>query len=178
MSCSGRERKTSRRGTNLVELLLIVIIIGIIASIAIPRASRGSRVTGEPELANCLAVLRSAIEEYAADHEGRYPGTNPDRTAGTPELFVAQLTKFSSAAGVVSDIRNAAHPFGPYIHHGIPAVPLGKHQGSWSVAIDIDNLMPATDASKPAGWIYNPLTGDIIANAEGMDETGQLYCNY
>jgi prepilin-type N-terminal cleavage/methylation domain-containing protein len=168
----------TRRGVNLVELLLVVIIIGIIASIAVPRASRGARLTTEPELVNCLAILRTAIEEYGADHEGRFPGTNPDRTAGDPTLFAAQLTKFTSTTGEVSDIRTSMHQFGPYIRRGIPAVPVGSHRGSWHVAIDIDNLMPAVDPAQPAGWIYNPLTGDIIANAEGTDEAGQLYCNY
>ncbi len=168
----------ARRGVNLVELLLVVIILGIIASIAIPRASRGARVTTDPELVNCLAILRTVIEEYAADHEARFPGTKPDRTAGDPTLFAAQLTKFTSITGEVSATRTSTHRFGPYVHRGIPAVPVGSHRGSWQVAIDIDNLMPAADPRKPVGWIYNPLTGDIIANAEGTDEAGQLYCNY
>ncbi len=170
--------KTVRRGVNLVELLLVVIIIGIVASIAIPRASRGSRITGEPELVNDLAILRTAIEQYAADHEGRFPGTNPDRTAGSPASFVDHLTKFTSVTGEVSDIRTSTHRLGPYIRHGIPAVPVGGFKGQSQVAIDVENLMPKVDITRPAGWIYNPLTGDIIANARGTDEQGQLYCNY
>jgi len=178
MSSAGREMKAAPRGVNLVELLLVVIIIGIIASIAIPRASRGSRVPGDPELVSSLAVLRTAIEEYAADHEGRFPGTNADRTVGDATLFVGQMTKFTSVTGDVSDIRTSTHRFGPYIRHGIPHVPVGGHKGEWQVAIDVDNLMPKVDMTRPAGWIYNPLTGDIIANADGTDEEGQLYCNY
>ena len=178
MCSGGRAEKMKRRGVNLVELLLVVLILGIIASIAIPRASRGARVTADSELVNCLAILRTAIEEYAADHEGRFPGTKPDRTAGDSELFAAQLTKYTSITGEVSETRTDRHRFGPYVHRGIPAVPFGSHRGSEHVAIDIDNLMPTADPSKPVGWIYNPLTGDIIANAEGADEAGQLYCNY
>ncbi len=178
MRLGGRAEKMTRRGVNLVELLLVVIILGIIASIAIPRASRGARVTSHSELVNCLAILRTAIEEYAADHEGRFPGTNPDRTAGDSSLFAVQLTKFTSVTGEVSDIRTSTHQFGPYVRRGIPAVPVGKHRGSWHVAIDIDHLMPTINPREPAGWIYNPLTGDLIANAEGADEAGQLYCNY
>jgi prepilin-type N-terminal cleavage/methylation domain-containing protein len=178
MSSAGPEVKAVRRGVNLVELLLVVIIIGIVASIAIPRASRGSRVPGNPELVNSLAILRTAVEEYAADHEGRFPGTNADRTAGDAALFVGQTTKFTSVTGGVSDIRTSIHRFGPYIRHRIPSVPVGGHRGEWQVAIDIENLMPKVDMTRPAGWIYNPLTGDIIANADGADEDGQLYCNY
>jgi prepilin-type N-terminal cleavage/methylation domain-containing protein len=178
MRPAARERKRVRRGVNLVEVLLVVIILGIVASIAIPRASRGSRVTGDTELMNCLVILRTAIEAYAADHEGRFPGANPDRTAGDSDLFAEQLTKFTSATGEVSEMRNSTHEFGPYIRRGIPAVPVGARKGEWHVVYDIDNLMPKVDPGKPAGWIYNPLTGDIIANAEGMDEAGQPFCNY
>jgi type II secretory pathway pseudopilin PulG len=167
-----------RRAIHLVELLIVIIIVGIIASIAVPRSSKGSHVIHESALRTNLALLRSAIEEYAGDHGGAYPGTLVDGTPATPSLFVSHLTQYSSIDGSVSEIRNERHIFGPYLQHGIPPMPVGLNRGSNKVMFDTVNLLPRVDVTIGVGWIYNPLTGDLIANSASRDQNGRLYSDY
>ena len=61
-------------GFSLVELVIVVVIIGIIAAIATPRLSRGASAASESALRGNLKSLRSAIDRYAAEHGGAYPG--------------------------------------------------------------------------------------------------------
>lgn len=176
MAANRAMERTGRRGFSLVELVIVIVIIGIIAAIAIPRVSRGSRGAGESALASNLAVLRNAIELYASEHDGVFPGAEAAGgafgSAGTEDAFIAQLTMYSNLAGAVSETRDAAGGFlyGPYLRKGIPPAPVGANRNSTEVKMDPAG--PAVDAASEAGWVYNPTTGDIIVNSDAMNETG------
>ena len=60
-------RNHRNRGFSLLELVIVVVIIGIIAAIAIPRMSRGSAGAADAALTGNLAVLRNAIDLFAAE---------------------------------------------------------------------------------------------------------------
>jgi len=169
-----RINNRKHRGFSLVELVIVIIIIGIIAAIAIPRVSRGSRGAGESALSKNLSVLRNAIELYASEHDGDYPGAKTDGTnaAETALATEAQLLKYSSALGEVSDTRDNAHPFGPYLRKGLPPLSVGAKRGNVGLAIDITNSPPVVVATADIGWVYNPKTGDIIANTDEDNEAG------
>jgi len=170
--------QTARRGVSLVEFLIVMMILGIIGSIAIPRSSRGSRTVEQSSLVTDLAILRSAISLYASEHQGQYPGTNADGTAGDTDLLAQQLTQFTSAAGQVAAERDDTHPFGPYLRRGIPDLSVGVRAGNNKVAIDIDNLLPQVNPAMPVAWVYNPLTGDVIANSDEIDKNGYRFSDY
>jgi prepilin-type N-terminal cleavage/methylation domain-containing protein len=69
-----RERQgTNRGGFSLLEVVIVVAIIAILAAIGIPRMSRGSRGANDSAVSGNLAVLRNAIDLYAAEHGGDYP---------------------------------------------------------------------------------------------------------
>ena len=78
-----RLRRTRRGGFSLLEVVIVVAIIAILAAIGIPRMSRGSKGAGDSALSGDLAVLRNAIDLYAAEHGGR------PRRASTVRTFVA-----------------------------------------------------------------------------------------
>lgn len=165
-----------KKAFSLVELVIVIVIIGVIAAIAIPRVSRGSRSAGESSLASNLAVLRNAVELYSSEHNGVFPGGAGDGTNAqySDDAVIAQLTKYSKEDGSVSDTYDAASGaiLGPYLRKGIPPLPVGANKGSTDILIDKDNPTPQLSVATGEGWVYNPKTGDIIANADDQNETG------
>jgi prepilin-type N-terminal cleavage/methylation domain-containing protein len=161
------------RGFSLVELVIVVVIIGVIAAIAVPRVTAGAAGAGEAALRGSLKTMRDAIDRYAAEHIGDLPGAKPDgqgNGAQSPEAFINQLTMFSDAAGAVSNSGGASYPFGPYFRR-IPPLPVGGNAGKAGVAIDAINSPPVV-LLVPAGWVYNPSTGEVIANSDDPNRDG------
>jgi len=66
------DRAASQRGFTLIEMLIVITIIGILASIAVPQYSRSVLASREAVLKEDLYRLRQAIDQYRAD-KGVYP---------------------------------------------------------------------------------------------------------
>lgn len=64
--------RTPPAGFTLVEILLVVVILGILASLAQPRLLSAITAAREAVLKQNLFVLRDVIDQYYADH-GAYP---------------------------------------------------------------------------------------------------------
>lgn len=152
---------------SLVELVIVVVIIGIIAAIAIPRISSGAAASDEAALKADLTTLRNSIDRYAAEHNGTFPGAANDGIGGaatSAPAFVNQLTKFSNAQGQVSLSQDPAYRFGPYLRR-VPPLPVGDNRDNSEVAIDTSNSPPVVTTGSE-GWVYNPVQGEIIANSD------------
>ena len=149
------------RAFSLVELVIVVVILGIIAAIAIPRMSRGAQGAVESRLRSDLAVLRSAINLYAAEHNAAFPST---------ATFAAQLTTYTDIDGNTNPARTSTFCYGPYIE-AIPALSVGSNKGKSGVAA----------ATGPTiGWLYTQASGTITANLPvgEVDSQGVPYLNY
>ena len=147
------------RAFSLVELVIGVVILGIIGAIAIPRMSRGAAGAADSGLQADLAVLRNAIELYAAEHAGTYPAA---------ATFADQLTLYTNSAGGTNATKTSAFEFGPY-PSSIPPLKVGANKGKTGVA--------AADGAT-IGWIYDEDTGVISANATENDSRGVAYSTY
>ncbi|MCP2597222.1 type II secretion system GspH family protein [Candidatus Aminicenantes bacterium AC-335-G13] len=64
--------KRSNRGFTLAELLIVMVLIGILASIAIPQFKHATLKAKEAVLKENLYVLRKVIDDYYSD-KGKYP---------------------------------------------------------------------------------------------------------
>lgn len=63
-----------RKGFTLIELMVVVSIIGILVSIAVPQYQRWVIRAKETALSDILNNFRKTIDDYYADH-GKYPDT-------------------------------------------------------------------------------------------------------
>ncbi|MCP4709817.1 MAG: type II secretion system protein [Planctomycetes bacterium] len=163
---------SKRKGFSLIELVIVIVILGIVAAIAIPRIGSGSRNAGESALTANLASIRNAIDWYYSDHHNSYPGAKADglgNAADSEEALVSQLTLYSDADGNCSADKDAAFPYGPYIRGNFPNLSVGANNGENTVTM-VNQAEPCTSTPGDGnGWVYNTNTGQIIANA---DETG------
>ncbi|MEX2670995.1 MAG: prepilin-type N-terminal cleavage/methylation domain-containing protein [Phycisphaeraceae bacterium] len=153
-----------RSGFSLVELVIVVAIIAIIGAIAIPRMSRGAAGAADSALIGDLAVLRNAIELYAAEHNGDFPDA---------ATFEAQLTEFTDADGATSATKDATHIYGPYIRR-IPPLPVGTNRTETGIA----DASTDTIGDAGAGWFYDAAAGTIRANlADAEDDATERAYN-
>ncbi len=161
----------------LLEVIVVVSIIGIISAIALPRLNVGIGSAGVTAMHEDLALLSVAIELYAAEHLGRYPGsTRADGTnaPNTQGAFLAQMLQYTDANGRAQPSRVGAYRYGPYLRKGIPPLPIGPKAGLTGVKVVTGSTAPAYDAAAEVGWVYNCTTGNILPNvpAANMADLG------
>lgn len=66
-----------------VELIVIIVIIGILAAIAIPKITSSYRLANETATYTSLQTIASALENYSTVN-GVYPSQESDLTSATP----------------------------------------------------------------------------------------------
>ncbi|HRX83815.1 MAG TPA: prepilin-type N-terminal cleavage/methylation domain-containing protein [Phycisphaerae bacterium] len=170
----------AKRAFSLVELVIVIVIIGIIAAIAVPRISRGAKGATESAVRGDLAALRAAIDLYAAEHNGVFPGQhkNDGSAGGAASDAVDQLTKYSDINGKTGDYSATdGIVYGPYLRNGMPPLPVGANVGSTDIVFSTASP-PTVAEGGGEGWAYNQTTGQIIANTSAKDESDTAYSTY
>jgi len=166
----------SKKGFTLVELLIVVVILGLLAAIVIPRFSSASSAARASMLADDLRILRIQIAVFRAQHIGvaaGYPDCDTSQ-APTEADFIAQVTMASKATGETAAPGTAGFDFGPYLRE----MPVNPVNGKSTVQIIVDaGVVPAV-ADDSDGWIYQPSTLTIKADSTGIDDAGKAYIDY
>jgi prepilin-type N-terminal cleavage/methylation domain-containing protein len=179
MSCDAIHKRAPREKASaftLVEILIVVVILGIIAAIALPRFSNASAMARSNMLADDLRLLRMQISVFKGQHAGVAPGyPGGDTTAApTEKAFIAHLTQSSNAAGETRPPNTPGYRYGPYFRE-IPDNPVN---GKSTVQIIADGEDFPAQADDSHGYIYQPSTLTLKADSTGQDEGGTSYYDY
>jgi general secretion pathway protein G len=67
-----------RKGFTLIELMIVVVIIGLLASVAIPNFISMMGRAKEASVKTNMHVMQTAAEDFAAVSSGRYPDNAAD----------------------------------------------------------------------------------------------------
>lgn len=108
-------------GFTLIELIVVLAIVGLLAGLAAPRYLRSVDEARETTLRSNLAVMRQALDQFAADR-GRWPETldelaqarylrhlPEDPLTGRRDSWLALAPPPDSALpGAVGDVRSGA----------------------------------------------------------------------
>ena len=171
---SSRRRKNQCGGFTLVEILIVVVILGILAAIAVPKLSNASQTARESSLKEDLHFLRTQVSVYRANHQESYPGYPGGDSTQTPtqQAFNDQLTLYTDLFGNTSATQTGPYKLGPYL----PQVPANPVNSFTTV-----KFLASTDAftaDGTTGWLFQPSTGLMKPNVVGIDSEGHPYSNY
>ncbi len=163
-------------GFTLIEILIVVILLGILATIIIPQVTVSTDDAKLNALKTTLSSMRNAIELYYFQHNDTYPGAkralngNDVINQGQSEnSFFRQLTKYSEVTGNVSVTKTASAKYGPYIKGGrLPTNPFNDMDTVTCDIVTTDITVRTSDGT--SGWKFYVRTGVLIANDGAHDE--------
>ena len=167
--------RACRSGFTLVELIIVIVILGILASIAIPSIMGSTDRATETALAFDLKTLRKSLQTYSAQHLAQFPGAKEDglgNKVGAEVTAKNQLIYYTDKTGKVSKTKDPKFPFGPYLQKEFPKVPVGAQVGKDTIKVTADKGALVADDDTKGAWMYSYETGEIICNDTSTDSGG------
>jgi general secretion pathway protein G len=132
-----------RKGFTLIELVVVIMILGILAAVAVPKLVSTTATATDNGLKQSLATVRNAIDLYAAQNNGTYPGSD-----GTQTKLVADLT--------------------PFLRGSFPTCPVGKKDATVNV---VTTAGPLTGGNTKS-WQYSNKDGSFICDSTTLSSDG------
>jgi general secretion pathway protein G len=167
-------RNQCRSAFTLIEILIVVVILGILAALAVPKFSNASQSARENTLKDEMRYLRTQITVYTSQHGDVAPGYPSGDTTQNPDAptFIAQMTQYTDQYGNVSATPGGVYTFGVYLSQ-MPTNPVNSF-----VTITIVPSGAAFTPDGTTGWLYQPSTGAVMPNLLGSDSEGTAYNKY
>jgi general secretion pathway protein G len=135
-------KKSKKLGFTLVEVLIVVVIMAILAATIIPQFSDSTKDAKTNTAKFNLHTIRSQIELFKSQHDGKVP------------TALADLTLKTNVAGVTG--TGAAFVYGPYL----AALPANPFNGLSTVGTTATN--PPTAGPGTSGWLYHAASGGVF----------------
>lgn len=167
--------RTKTAAFTLVELIIVIIILGVLASLAIPSFVSATSDAEEATLREDIAVFREAISRYYHQHGSDLPGAKKTDGSGNDAnglpavtaAFLDQMTLYTDKTGETSATLDRANfPLGPYFHKGIPTNPLSG-LSTVRILIGSSSAIASSDIKDTDGWVFVTKTGEIRADSTG-----------
>lgn len=152
--------KRSSPAFTLIEILIVVVILGILASIVITNVASAAVQTKEAVLKTLLDQTHEQFETFRLRHSLR-PGQDLVTGSYSEATLLEQMTRYVDVAGHTSETREGGYRYGPYFTQFPPNPVNGR-----STVLIVDDGEPVPAADGGTGWIYKPETGEFYANSE------------
>lgn len=149
MTCAHHPTRV-RRAFSLIEVVIVVVIVGIVASIAIPRMSSAAARAKVNSLRADLAALNRATEFYMAEHGGLHPAQDQSGAvvADGDKLAVRLIDRTDCSGG-------SGSVYGPYLLR----MPVNPFNGLATVRVD-----GAPAGAGTHGWRFDSTTRAFAAD--------------
>jgi prepilin-type N-terminal cleavage/methylation domain-containing protein len=159
-----RVRNKNNPGFTLIELMIVVSIIGVLASVAVPRFGQMLEKAREGATKGNAGAILSSISIYNADNTGKWPDDISDAPyikylARIPAVKVTHPYSGNRLSGTSNEVEIITVGNGKGNGH---AYAYGRYK--------IDN---DTD-----GWRYDPPSGGVWVNNAQTDTKGTCYTMY
>jgi prepilin-type N-terminal cleavage/methylation domain-containing protein len=136
---------------SLLEVVIVVAIMGILALIAMPRIGNMAANAEQEALLADLTEMRKALDFYAVEHDGNYPGS------------LVALARYTDGQGAMSSNKTSKYIYGKYLR-AIPPCPVGPCKGATGWAAANANPPTVVSGSSSVGWLYHAATGGVWVN--------------
>jgi general secretion pathway protein G len=118
-------KRTDRRGFTLLEIMAVVVILGILATIVMAQYANTTRESAQTALKTQLQAVRQAVELYKIQHRDRWP-----TDTGTPTAAGVNWNLLTTATP-----GNDDRPYGPYLARA-PGNPFFNNSSSFGTGTD------------------------------------------
>lgn len=131
--------RSPRRGFTLVEILIVVVILGVIASVVVAQFGTAGADARRSSIAGQLQTIRQQLQVYRVQHGDNFPDLATNQWA--PMTGTTDQSGAAQAGGAC----------GPYL----PKIPRNMLNNNINVVDSIGN------ADGNTGWIYDQSSGTI-----------------
>lgn len=138
-----------RHGFTLVEMLIVVVLLGILATLVVPKFASASDDAKETQVLTDTQTIRGLIQLYTVHHNGRAPHLDENGSAAHAH-FRDRLLQKTDQNGKL----NPAGAFGPYLKIW-PANSYMEGEKAKEVMIGAARYPPGDEST---GWYYSTTT--------------------